>query len=1432
MQNPQTGATMQGEDETQSRRVDAVVTTKSHIDRVGPYRVEEEIGRGGMATVYKVLDAKDQVYALKLLHHGSQQDPRWGTRFQREFRLLSRLRHPHLIQVYDYGEDNDRAYYVMDYIDGMTLWTFYRDHLADLPVEDRLPWLLPLTGHVVSALDYIHRHRVVHQDLKPANILLERHAETAYLADFGLAKEVKAGTSQFTHVGFVGTLGYAAPEIVERTRMDGRADIYSLGVVLYTLLADRRPIHVEGRSLESLIHAVLHEQPPPLQEIVAGIPLEMAHLIHRCMQKDPNQRYRSTRELWQDLLPLIGTYQKQATMSAPVPTLPQEEIVAPGNVWNESLLIGRQEEFTLSQLRIEQMVQQKQSGAAIFYGIPGIGKSYLLEDLYRVARRHCRHVWTCRLRPQAAPFGSLSELLRSVLAQVEPSRYLSASYQQLACYLPGLPHAEPLSQEALPTMTDPLQDLSKHFHHVLQRCSHPEGQVWLIDDLHCADVASQEVLKRWLLQQMNQADNPWVVLASISYDPGGTSPAFRLPDHPQIDTLHLLPFAEEEEQQLVEQWLGRPLRETEFRQIRHISRGIPLRTYELIHQNHLLQRLQGSEPSSGGLASFPSNPALEEHSTHGLLHTTSGSQTVLDSVPTDLDSISQTRHHPDQANTAIHDGPDSLPRLAARDGFEQIPNLESLPQGEETVLSPLLAELVTSFQNLPMPPEPTKRARLPKKPTFLSWQDMMSEAREVSSDPQKNAGTEQTRAELPPTDPKEMEATIHRQRSPLRLGQTLQGGEQTRAEPHPVAPKDMEKTIHRERSPIAIPDKVLPGEQTRAEPHPMEALAATVQQQLPSKEVSPHETPLPISSWEGGEATVMSLSPLDLLGSGLNPNVPGFSAGPEKTVSHALHLSLLEAQKPGRELDTSHLLLSQEGVTTEQKAVGEDTAIRTTELRSLPDKKDETVALLANQPTNPTLLAIPTRETDEENPLDGQLHHLTPTQGQEMGDVTALQEKPSKVLPSPALAVKLPLPPPPKVPSYFLSENAEDTGIRHNPPSPPAPKRPPQETGGTSETTAITPKSSMERTESTVISRKNNANTLAKTLNVSEDTAISSHKTLAMAENTAISSSAVTENTAISWAKDREEDGPTSFFQSVDLAVALEQKREASQQPSVVSEDPTPARFTESSEELILIPLLQQRLSMLTPQHKNHLVYATFLAETFTVGELSTATAVPQEQILDLLNYALTLRVLEIHKAEGEEQYAFLYPLLRRLLTASLTPEQRKHIATRTALAMSQQRADYHKQHNSSLLAMRYSEAALPVQAVQWQLFSVAQSLAIRIPETQMEALQQLFHLLRYWAQQGTHTVIRAAVPLLLEQLRPDITTLWSKTCEQLVHVGLLHALQCVEEAQEQTAVAQNMLRALMREQAQSDPSSISFLYKHLQPLLQFAHLDFASQRS
>ena len=139
---------------------------KTHIEQVGPYQVLEEIGRGGMATVYKVLTPTGDTAALKLLHYGSQSDPRWGTRFHREFRLLSRLRHPHLIEVHDYGEEQEQAYYVMDYIEGMTLWSFYRDHLRGAPTGERLRWVLPLAGQVVSALDYIHRHRVVHQDLR------------------------------------------------------------------------------------------------------------------------------------------------------------------------------------------------------------------------------------------------------------------------------------------------------------------------------------------------------------------------------------------------------------------------------------------------------------------------------------------------------------------------------------------------------------------------------------------------------------------------------------------------------------------------------------------------------------------------------------------------------------------------------------------------------------------------------------------------------------------------------------------------------------------------------------------------------------------------------------------------------------------------------------------------------------------------------------------------------------------------------------------------------------------------------------------------------------------------------------------------------------------------------------------------------------------
>ena len=199
------------------------------------YRIERELGRGGMATVYLAHDLQhDRPVALKVLHPelAATLGP---DRFQREIKLAARLQHPHILTVHDSGEAAGRLWFTMPCVEGESL----RNRLAregQVPVEDALQ----IAREMADALDYAHRHGVVHRDIKPENILLaEGHA---LLADFGISRPLGTAGERLTETGIVvGTPAYMSPEQATGEAVDGRTDIYSLGVVLFEMLAGEPP---------------------------------------------------------------------------------------------------------------------------------------------------------------------------------------------------------------------------------------------------------------------------------------------------------------------------------------------------------------------------------------------------------------------------------------------------------------------------------------------------------------------------------------------------------------------------------------------------------------------------------------------------------------------------------------------------------------------------------------------------------------------------------------------------------------------------------------------------------------------------------------------------------------------------------------------------------------------------------------------------------------------------------------------------------------------------------------------------------------------------------------------------------------------------------------------------------------------------------------
>ncbi|MFG3227662.1 serine/threonine-protein kinase [Kitasatospora sp. NPDC048194] len=258
--------------------------------KVAGYRLESEIGRGGMAVVYRAKDLRlGRTVAVKLLAPELARNEVFRRRFMHESEAAAAIDHPHIIPVFEAGEHEGILYLAMRYVEGGDLRTLMnRD--GPLPVERAARLAL----QIASALDAAHGRGLVHRDVKPGNVLVaagtdSEHPEHLYLADFGLTKK-SLSLSGLTSVGqIVGTLDYAAPEQISGRALDGRCDQYGLGCVVFEMLAGTPPFRRESDL--ALLWAHLNEQPPVLREHRPDLSPAVEAVVARALAKTPDERY-------------------------------------------------------------------------------------------------------------------------------------------------------------------------------------------------------------------------------------------------------------------------------------------------------------------------------------------------------------------------------------------------------------------------------------------------------------------------------------------------------------------------------------------------------------------------------------------------------------------------------------------------------------------------------------------------------------------------------------------------------------------------------------------------------------------------------------------------------------------------------------------------------------------------------------------------------------------------------------------------------------------------------------------------------------------------------------------------------------------------------------------------------------------------------------
>jgi HAMP domain-containing protein len=271
----------------------AALSEAPAIQQVGRYLIKERIGSGGMAAVFRAHDPGiGRDVAIKFLHASLREDENYRSRFLCEARAAGGLSHSNIVTVHDVGEIDGRPYMAMELLVGQPLSAVLESG-RPMPLREAVVTAIQLA----RALDYAHARGIVHRDIKPSNIVRLQGSFAIKVTDFGIAHMESPGTrEQRTKVGDVlGTPQYMSPEQTRGEKLDGRSDLFSVGIVLYQMLSGQRPFQAD--SALALALKITKEEPPPLEKVQPDLPVQLRRIVGRCLAKSPDQRFQSGREL-------------------------------------------------------------------------------------------------------------------------------------------------------------------------------------------------------------------------------------------------------------------------------------------------------------------------------------------------------------------------------------------------------------------------------------------------------------------------------------------------------------------------------------------------------------------------------------------------------------------------------------------------------------------------------------------------------------------------------------------------------------------------------------------------------------------------------------------------------------------------------------------------------------------------------------------------------------------------------------------------------------------------------------------------------------------------------------------------------------------------------------------------------------------------------
>ena len=305
-------------------------------EKIGIYEVKSELGRGGMATVYRAYDPRfEREVAVKVLPHELlHADPQFRLRFEREAKIVAQLEHSAIVPVYDVGESEGQPYFVMRYMNGGSLSE--RIKAGVFTIDEAIQVL----GAIAPGLDEAHSKGIVHRDIKPSNILFDKRGNP-YISDFGIAKLSQAQSGNVTGSAIIGTPAYMAPEQAQGTEVDGRADIYALGIILFEMLTGKQPYEADTPMAVAIKH--ITDPVPQIRQTNPKLPEGMETIIQKAMAKNKDHRFSSAVEMTNALREMARNITAAPAMAssppASAPTVQADAALSPKRAFHVLFVI-------------------------------------------------------------------------------------------------------------------------------------------------------------------------------------------------------------------------------------------------------------------------------------------------------------------------------------------------------------------------------------------------------------------------------------------------------------------------------------------------------------------------------------------------------------------------------------------------------------------------------------------------------------------------------------------------------------------------------------------------------------------------------------------------------------------------------------------------------------------------------------------------------------------------------------------------------------------------------------------------------------------------------------------------------------------------------------------------------------------------------------